>query len=219
MNNTIPRTDPAFDAAQDVIISTANALRTEWNLNGAWLDDSVLPAQATWTEKYAVYKNLATRTSIVTQAKKLARSAYEPLLSQLVKILKNNPAVTEENLIAMRIHIDVKHKTPIPVPTTAPEFTLDSSVHRRISVHFRNQGSKNTAKPRGVNGASTSWAILDHYPVDGNELTNTIFDTRTPCVLDFSEAQRGQKVYFRLRWENTKAEAGPWSDIDGTVIP
>ncbi|MDR3328500.1 MAG: hypothetical protein LBS63_00120 [Prevotellaceae bacterium] len=219
MENTIPRQDPAFDEVQDVITTKASAMRTPWSLNADWLDASVLPARAAWSKAYGDYKNPATRTPVITQAKNGARSAYEPLLRQLVQVLSNNPAVTDDNLKEMDIHIRSKHRTPAPVPSTVPEFTLDSAVHRRISIHFRDQGSKSTAKPHGVNGAAIAWAVLDAPPVDGSELVHAAFDTKTPYTLDFTEAQRGKTVYVRLRWENTRAEVGPWSDIEGTIIP
>jgi hypothetical protein len=30
---------------------------------------------------------------------------------------------------------------------------------------------------------------------------------------------RGKKLYFALRWENTRGEKGPWSEIHSTIIP
>jgi hypothetical protein len=219
MSKTIPRTDAAFDEEQNVIISRTEPSRDAWNINSSWWQQSVVPAKMAWDTAYAAYKNPATRTPVLTQAKKDARTAYEPLLSQLVNILQLSPAVTDEDLRAMNIHIRAKHYTPVPAPTTVPEFTLDSAVHRRILIHFRDQGSKSAAKPHGVNGASIAWAILDTPPVDGSELLQSAFDTKTPYTLEFTEAQRGAKLYVRLRWENTKAEVGPWSDIESAIIP
>jgi hypothetical protein len=31
--------------------------------------------------------------------------------------------------------------------------------------------------------------------------------------------QRGKTVYFALRWENTRGEKGPWSEIMSAIIP
>lgn len=38
-------------------------------------------------------------------------------------------------------------------------------------------------------------------------------------TLTFDENQRGKTVYFALRWENTRGEKGPWSQIVSSIIP
>jgi hypothetical protein len=45
------------------------------------------------------------------------------------------------------------------------------------------------------------------------------FDTRSPYTFRFEENQRGQTVFFCLRWENTTGQKGPWSEIVSAIIP
>jgi hypothetical protein len=35
----------------------------------------------------------------------------------------------------------------------------------------------------------------------------------------FDESQRGEKVFFCLRWENAKGAKGPWGEIYSAIIP
>jgi hypothetical protein len=65
----------------------------------------------------------------------------------------------------------------------------------------------------------TRWAILDHPPASVTELVNSDFDTATPFTLVFDESQRGQRLYFCLRWESTTGEKGPDGEIYSVVIP
>jgi hypothetical protein len=51
------------------------------------------------------------------------------------------------------------------------------------------------------------------------DLIHSAFDTRSPFTLSFDENQRGKTVYFCLRWENTRGEKGPWSEIVSGIIP
>ncbi|MDR3235698.1 MAG: hypothetical protein LBT48_03095, partial [Prevotellaceae bacterium] len=102
--------------------------------------------------------------------------------------------------------------------TTMPFFEIDSSVIRRLIIHFFDQDTKK-AKPAGVHGAEIRWAIRDEPVVDVEDLTNSSFDTRTPFTLEFKGHERGQTVYFCLCWENTTGEKGPWSEIVGAIIP
>jgi hypothetical protein len=56
--------------------------------------------------------------------------------------------------------------TPIATPKTRPEFSIAVKDIRRLSIHFRDQGSASKARPYGMNGAVISWAVLDAPPPD-----------------------------------------------------
>jgi hypothetical protein len=56
-------------------------------------------------------------------------------------------------------------------------------------------------KPEGVAGIEIRWALLDHYPARVAELSNSAFDTASPWVKDFDEADRDKRVYYCGRWE------------------
>ncbi|MDR1273488.1 MAG: hypothetical protein LBK12_02965, partial [Odoribacteraceae bacterium] len=63
------------------------------------------------------------------------------------------------------------------------------------------------------------WAISETPVVNVDDLTHSAFDTRTPFNLEFRGEERGKAVYFCLRWENTRGEKGPWSEIQSAIIP
>ncbi|MDR0606761.1 MAG: hypothetical protein LBG80_21020, partial [Bacteroidales bacterium] len=75
------------------------------------------------------------------------------------------------------------------------------------------------AKPYGCNGAVIAYAILDNPPRNQEELTHTVLATKTPYTMEFKEQERGKTVYIALRWQNTKGQLGPWSEIISTIIP
>jgi hypothetical protein len=134
--------------------------------------------------------------------------------------LKGNPLVTDEDLVSMGLP---KHssggKTPPPPPTSVIEATADTSKIGIVGINFRDKNEKGTAKPKGVHGAEIAWAILEVPPTDWSNLVHSSFDTRTPAQLVFSGAERGKTLYFALRWENTKGDKGPWSEIYNAIIP
>jgi hypothetical protein len=70
-----------------------------------------------------------------------------------------------------------------------------------------------------VHGAEICWAVLDTPPVNWSQLVNSSFDTASPFRLSFEGEMRGRRLYFALRWENTRGAKGPWSEIQDTVIP
>jgi hypothetical protein len=134
--------------------------------------------------------------------------------------LRKNPLVTDTDLVEMGLP---KHpsggKTPPQPPSTLIEASADTSKLGIIGINYRDMNEKGTAKPKGVHGAEIVYAILDAPPSDWSQLTNSIFDTKTPAQLVFTGEQRGKTVYFALRWENTRGDKGPWSTIYSAIIP
>jgi hypothetical protein len=109
--------------------------------------------------------------------------------------------------------------TPAREPTTVPEAEVKLPSPGVVEIHFRDAESDRRAKPEGVHGAEIAWAILPAPTVDWKELNHSTFDTHTPQRLTFDGTERGKTVYFALRWENTRGEKGPWSEIMNAIIP
>jgi hypothetical protein len=178
-------------------------------------------AAADYEQKLKVADEPDTRTKAAIQAKNDARKTAEKNVRIFVKrFLNNNPLVTNADRDNMELPIYKNTRTPAPVATTYPDFDIDSSVIRRLTIEFYDQGSKKTkAKPAGQHGVEIRWAMLDTPPVTISDLVNSSFDTHTPFTLNFEQNERGKTVYFCLCWENTRGEKGPWSEIQSAIIP
>ena len=188
--------------------------------NAQWVEDVFNKEQANYADAFLAWQNPAERTPLKIVAIKDAKSTFEPVYRQLYTgLLKNNPSVTSEDLVAMALpERSSKKSTPTPTPTTRPEYTVETAL-KKIEIHFRDAGSKSKAKPAGVNGALIRWEILNKPPGKAVDLLNTALDTATPFTLLFTENQRGSRVYFALAWQNTKGELGPWSEIGMAIVP
>jgi hypothetical protein len=64
-----------------------------------------------------------------------------------------------------------------------------------------------------------AWALSDTPVTRWNELTHSNVDTNSPFTLVFENDQCGKTIYFAIRWENTRGEKGPWSEITSAIIP
>jgi hypothetical protein len=133
--------------------------------------------------------------------------------------LRFNRAVTDDDRVQLGLNVPDVKPTPAPVPATYPDVDPDSSVIMRITLHYRDKGSSSRAKPAGVHGAEIRWAILDAPPAETDDLLHFDFSTHTPHTFEFKESERGKTVYFRLCWENTRGQKGPWSEIISAIIP
>jgi len=215
---TLPDADADFNTAQETISTTASENQVAWNLDGQWFNDELLPKKVLWVAAWNDYLVPATRTPLITFTKNKTRKDYEKPLRLLVKNLESNPRVSDEDRRGMGITIPSTTRKVILPTTTYPVATVDSSTIRLLKIIFRDSESSSKAKPHGVHGAEIRWSLLDTPPVTVNELIMSGFDTRSPYMLEFSESQRGQVVWFCLRWENTRGEKGPWSEIVSAII-
>jgi hypothetical protein len=188
---------------------------------GEWFVDSFDVAYTVFITAYKAWENPALRTHVITAKLINAEKAFKPVYRQLYKgVLRENPLVTDADLIAMGLpERSSGGHTPTPVPQTSPEAEIRLPEPAVVEIHFRDEGSVHRGKPAGVHGAEIAWAVLDTPPEKWSQLTNSSFDTKSPFQFTFEGDQRGKKLYFALRWENTRGVKGPWSNILSAVIP
>jgi hypothetical protein len=188
---------------------------------GVWLDTDYTPKYTVFKTAYEEWENPATRTKIMEEKLDETEAVFRPAYRQLyIGFLKGNPLVTNDDLVAMGLPTPTGERHPAPVATTAPVCEPDTSVIRRVTIHyFRSGGTHRKGKPAGQHGVEIRWAVLDTQPVDVAELINSSFDTSSPFTLAFEGHDRGKMLYFALRWENTTGEKGPWGEIIGVIIP
>jgi hypothetical protein len=153
---------------------------------------------------------------IKDEAKEVAKRTMRGFANTSIRY---NKLMKEEDKEYYGIHTHDPIPTPNPKPTTFPEAEADTSVLRQVTIHFWDSFTKKRGKPHGIHGAEIRWAILDHVPISVKELVNSDFDTATPFTLVFDESQRGQRLYFCLRWESTTNQKGPDGEIYSVVIP
>jgi hypothetical protein len=147
-------------------------------------------------------------------AKNRAKQPVKSALRYFANIgIRYNNLMTEEDKHSYGV------RTPISTPTTYPEANLDTSVIRRVILRFQDSGTKKRRRPAGIIGAEIRWALLEREPASAAELGNADFCVTTPFTLTFDEKERGQRLYFCLRWESTTNIKGPYGEICSVVIP
>ena len=107
----------------------------------------------------------------------------------------------------------------INAPNEFVDFNLTLAGQKNIALHFKVTGAASKAKPHGYAGAIISYAIKEKPAVSVDELTKHSLSGRTPFSIAFTDEDRGKYVSVAMRWQNSKQETGPWSDIQSTIIP
>ena len=150
------------------------------------------------------------------EEKDAAKSAMRDFANSSIRY---NKQMKDEDKLVYGIHPVDRTATPAGAPESYPEAEPDTSIIRQVTINFWDSVSKKRGKPHGVHGAEIRWALLDHAPASVDELTNSDFDTASPLTLKFDESQRGQRMYFCLRWETNTNVKGPYGEIYSAVIP
>ena len=150
------------------------------------------------------------------EAKAAAKSAMRDFANSSIRY---NKQMKDEDRLVYGIRPVDRTATPAGEPESYPDAEPDTSVIRQVTINFWDSATKKRGKPHGVHGAEIRWVILDHAPVSVEELTNSDFDTASPFTLKFDENQRGQRVYFCLRWETNTNIKGPYGEIYSAIIP
>jgi hypothetical protein len=188
-----------------------------------WISNTLLPAYNLFKTSFDAWKNPAERTKLRIAALQDAEDTFKLQYRHLyVGILKENPLVTNVDLTAMGLpeRSDGERHDAV-IPKTSPVATVKLPGPGIIEIHFRDGSVDNAshAKPYLVHGAEIRWIVSDTPPLNWEELIHSSFDTASPFRLTFDGDQRGRRIYFALRWENTRGEKGPWSEIQDAIIP
>ncbi|MDR2470292.1 MAG: hypothetical protein LBD27_07435 [Tannerella sp.] len=187
------------------------------------VEDTIIPLvslKQDFDVKYVAATTPSTRTAATVLAKNRALGALKTAMRVFIKeYLTYNHLVTDEDRRNLGLPVYKTGRTPHPVPTTYPVFTVDTSVIRCLTIHFRDSTGSGKAKPFGVHGVEIKWGYSQEPVVNPESLPYSAFDTRSPYTFEFPGDKRGATVWFVLRWESTRGDKGPWSEIVNAIVP
>ncbi|MDR1674861.1 MAG: hypothetical protein LBR86_00080 [Tannerella sp.] len=215
----IPRKDADFHIRQKRLHTLADANIALWGLDPVWMAGTFDPAADHWDSKYAAYLDPQTRTPLITAEKNAARKAYEPDVSLLLKGLRYNTRLTEDQRLELGLtDYDTSH-TPPSVLHSYPVVVVTPIGPGQLRLDWHDSLTGKKSKSHLVHGCEVRKAILPVPPKSAEEILPSEFSTRTPYFLEFDLSLRGQTVYFCFRWEDTRGRKGPWSGILSAIIP
>jgi hypothetical protein len=215
----IPTKEKDFHDWQSYSLKYVQTNKSRFGVTDAALTP-VLAKQTLYEAKYLVSENPATRTSASILARQEARADFEEVLRPFYKSsIIYNQLVTDEDRRLMGVTVHDTKPTPVKPPHTVPEISLDAPAPAVIEIHFRDHEETGRAKPYGVHGAEIAWGVLEEKPDNWSDLPHSSFATHSPYRHTLDGKDRGKKFFFAVRWENTRGEKGPWTEIQETIVP
>jgi len=142
--------------------------------------------------------------------------------------IARNPYVTGSDKILLQLPVPDTIPTNVPQPTTQVTGTL---AFRGIGlIEMRDiRPTSEKPDPRAGYGVRIYWGIIGEAsefdafrliapPATGAQLPHSVFTRRNRYLFDFAQ-ERGREVFFCMRYENSKGEAGPWGKLISAFVP
>jgi len=210
----IPRNEEDFNDFQDEFEALLVTDGPGWGVPAGRITD-VSNAKADWTPKYAAGRDESDPTSAQRQAKNDSRKAYVTLIRSVVnQHLRNNPALTNDDRVALGITVPDTTRSRVPVPNHAPKENIDKIDHLLHKIRITDPDNPATRKkPKGVArinvyryiGEQNATPRLSDYQLIGSS-TKFLFTS------GFADTDVGKKAWYIVQYENTRGERGPVSD-------
>lgn len=131
------------------------------------------------------------------------------------------PSITNAQRAELGLRIPSTGPSPIPAPTSAPEFAVVSTFGRTVKIRLRDaENPGRRGKPEGTQGATILMYTGESAPDTTNINTippsdpsswSFLLNTSTTIVdLDIpAHVAAGAKVWITAFWFNNRKEAGP----------
>jgi hypothetical protein len=213
----IPRPDSEFQDWAHNYYNYALANFAAWQIMSP--QPTLEAPLSAFTIAYARYLD-PNHGKVDTLEKRETRKTLETVCRQYYSAYINgNPQISDADRENLRVPVHSGARVPSTPPTTRPVADKIDTALRQITISFHDEGSLKKAKPKGVHECEIRWGLMETPPVNEEDFPHFDIDTRTPFTITVHENQRGQKVYFCLRWIGPTGLKGPWSEIYHAVAP
>jgi hypothetical protein len=158
------------------------------------------------------------KTPVIVFKKNQIRKQLVTAIRTMTGFRLKNPAIADYQRVTLGLHVRDKAYTRIQAPDTCPQINTWLRLTYQVIVVIHNADG-GRAKPYGTVGAYIAYEVSDTPIKSYKSLTRNVLATRTPCTLDFEDADRGKNVYIAACWQTKKGKRGPWSQIINTIVP
>lgn len=134
-------------------------------------------------------------------------------------MIKANMGVTNEDKIALGLHVDDPTRTPVPAPTTAPLLMITGAFSGTHELRYADETTPaSRRKPEGVMQLQLSMVVGDGPATDPGDARLVGLYTKQPITVEHEPEHAGRTATFFGRWITRKGLVGPWSLPEAMTI-
>jgi hypothetical protein len=214
----IPRSDATFHVWQGTLLTKAEAAAPQLGIPPTAFT-ALREKQARWAAAFAAAEDPETRTKASVKEKQEAREDYEAALREFIRAyLTYNPALTDADRENFGLPVHDTKPTPAPPVNSRPEVEVGFAEIQKHTLTVRDTGRKKAGKPAHAAGFEIWRKVGGDAPATDADWQLVAQAPRSPHDLNYNEAESGLRVYYRVRWVNTRGVPGPWSETVSAII-
>lgn len=156
--------------------------------------------------------NPATRTPVTVATKDTTKATALATVRPLAQKIRNNPAVSDPDRVALGLTVPDTSPSPIPAPITFPLLDLLRATPGQHWLQYRDSDTPTAkAKPFGALGMEL-WQVIGVAPGVDPDLASYIGTvTKSPLSVTLNVADVGKYATYWARWITRRGLVGPWS--------
>jgi hypothetical protein len=173
---------------------------------------SITAVRTAYDSAFDTATNPVTRTPVTIALKDTAKATALATVRPLAQKIRNNPAVSDGDKVALGLTVPDTAPTPIPAPITFPLLDLLRATPGQHWLQYRDSDTPTAkAKPFGAIAMelwSTVALTAAATPVDSVYLGAV---TKSPLSVTLDPADAGKVATYFARWVTQRGLVGPWS--------
>ena len=177
--------------------------------------DAIETGLTAWNAIFPLSQNVNTRTKTIVKNKDVSKS----VLMQAMRITFADipqSVLTAEDRNTLNLEERSTSRTPAPVPSTRPVGQVNTNNRLEHIISYTDEGGSH-ARPAKVRGCQI-WCKEGEPVLTVKELRFLATDTVSPYKHAFDVEDVGKTIHYWLRWENTRGETGPWSNVVSATV-
>jgi hypothetical protein len=218
-DDIFPSNDAEFDDWQKNFVTVVAANPAKYGLLPA--DVAKLQTlQGAWATKLQGHSDAEVAFHTATKAKDTAGGDLKDAVRGAVRKIHGTAGLAHEDYVVAGIKPHDTVRSALKAPATRPMVRVEAHGHLAVMIHWTDETTPHkNKKPDGMHGVEIWSHVGDPAPADASGYSFIALDTRTPYLDEHPVADAGKSVYYLLRWQNTKGESGPWSEVATIKIP
>lgn len=206
----IPQTDWGFKSWLQNFSTLITADPGRYGLTSA--DASIISNQNTqYAAAFDTVQTVLGKNASTVGQKDAIKASAKGTCRVYAMIIKANQGVTNEDKLALGIHVNDPTKTPIPQPDSSPLLNIVAAFSGEHVIRYADENTPDRkAKPAGATHVQINRHIAVSVNPDptGSDLVGLF--SRQPVNVTCMPADVGRTATYFGRWVNAKGQMGPW---------
>lgn len=161
------------------------------------------------------------RTLVFNQMLQIADERLIAIMRKIKRLYLFPEIIGVENYLTLGLRLHDTEPTPVPVPVGTATAKVEYLSGQQIQLELEH-ATNISAEAKAYYGFRIYYTVLPaDAPVPETEdaLNKSVFTRRRRHIFRFTLADAGKRAHFRIVYENSKGESGPFGSIISALIP